>query len=765
VRPNAPSEPLQILTRACDRAHPALLKLARSAWNFDCTLGALVEREDSLWVELQWVAPLALEGVDSMASLNFTVGTVGYQTGMCELLRRPGTDTLLLRVPPQLTTRLNRSQPRKNTHAQDLTFVASMDGAETAQFPVLDVSSSGLLLELPFSSVAARPGDALQGLLLSEGRAVLTVNGRISHRIAVVRANGERCWRMGVKLLRTKGQVPRRTAAPLGWQAFTDAVAEPASVLRMLRAAERSQTAARLRGSGGDIEGTLMVAGEGDAASLWFIPWSSPVVSPGDLQLEFDLYATTVLGTSRILRTHEGWLELCLPSVLQRVVRRRQRRLTQREAGEIRLTHPVFGARRYSLRDVTFEGLGLDAPADRSELLQPGMLLQHLSIKVAGEKVLVPTAYVRTVEGTRVGVEFGELTQKNRARLITALMRLAYPDLDHPRPEEAESLFEFCKARGLFRGVRGEYIVGMRKDVIALWSKLFAEPGPMYRTLVMRENGEPTMTSSYVQAYEQTLVGQHAVADKRGARVPVRRFVSAQFDLFDWTGMRWQMSMMNKVNAGAQALFLPGGHTATRWYARRDVGLYAHYNLEGLPHVEAPYGTTIERLPDAEEALLSRMVHAHDGDAWADADAVHPGQLRLPETRKAYARRGLLRERDWFVARAGRRILTAVSVQRATPGISFGQSLHVGRLYLLHSDASDVLVQALMMKALGWYREKGEPWAWWLCASARERACVEAAGMVKTDDFVSLVVHRNGFQAYQHDVAASMGAASRAGEP
>jgi hypothetical protein len=302
------------------------------------------------------------------------------------------------------------------------------------------------------------------------------------------------------------------------------------------------------------------------------------------------------------------------------------------------------------------------------------------------------------------------------------------------------------------------YIESLRATIVALWRRFFYEPTEVHRTLVMRDGGAIVVTSSYLLGYEHTLVGQHMVSAERGMRERVRRLTAAQFDLFDWTGARWQLALMNKVNAGAQALFLPGTNTSSRWYSRRDVGLYALESPEEVPAPELRPGCVIEPVTAEDEERVVRLIRAADGEAFADADSIRAGELRLPESVRRFAALGLVRERELLILREGPAVRAVVTVQRATAGIAFSQLLHVGRLYLVEPYVADADARALLRAAVAWHRDRGERWVWWLAVHPRERALLVAEGFSHTDDAVQLVVHRRAFQAYQHDLALSIGA-------
>ncbi|MEW5848626.1 MAG: hypothetical protein AB2A00_07415 [Myxococcota bacterium] len=757
-RPTVPALP--VLRRACQRGVSALLRPQGSAWCWEATPRSLLFEGGCWWLELQWLPEGFSKHLDGRVSLSLMLPHRGYMTPPQRVRRGVRDDVILMEVPSRLMRAPRRRELRRDVAARRelVCLLQPLRGGEREILSVLDVSAHGLLLECPFSAMGWRPGDLATGALIADGKTVLEMNAQVVYRLPVIRRNGDRIWRLGITFRDCNGMTPRQSGAPVGWDPAAELVSQPAEVQRLLRACERTGMHAVLRINGEDVPGSMVIAGADLSPGLWFVP-SRRGMRPTtvDAQLEFSLYATSLVGPTRVLRLHQGWLELSTPPFLQRVVRRRQRRLAPAQDGRVKVDHPVLGRRSYRLRDVSWEGLSMQQEEGRAELVRPGMTMRNLRVQAEGTVVRIPTAQVRSVDGNRVGLEFGPLGASQESDLTTLLLKLGHPDVEHPRADEAGWLLDFYLERAA-GGLRGDYWIRRRDDVKRTWERLFARPSNVYRTLVMRHRGEIAISSAYVQAYDHTLLGQHMVAAVRGMKAPVRQLVAAQFEMFDWSHMRWQLAVLHRHNKGSNALFQPGAQTSSRWYARRDVDIYALPNPANVPEPQPTAGVSVTSLQEADEPQVARWIRAMEGDAWADVESVHPGQMHLRRTARAYQRLGLMREREWLVLSEHGEVAAAVSVQRATVGLAYSQLLSTGRLYVLSPRASQAGLRQLIRAAVKWYRDHDEEMVWWLTARPEERAALEAEGFLHNDACVALAVHRNCFQAYQHGLAQEMGA-------
>jgi hypothetical protein len=635
-------------------------------------------------------------------------------------------------------------------------FVPEGAGLGRCAQPVLDVSLRGLRLQ---SSFPFAPGTILRELALLHRQALVRrCEGVVLSAAETIDARGRHSWECGVRL-----RAPTRLPADDG-AAQVYEISEPARVRGILWALCDLSHAVTLRAGTQLLRGHFEpVKGTRDALPSMrctLVGDDAPALH-GALQLECALYGSGYRFYARLAGKVGPVLMLHPAPVLREWHRRDEERLVL-APGDARFefVHPVTGAAAArDVEDATVGGVGLRR-RDDDELLWPGLPLERARLVLPGAPPLVirpDEATVRTLSEARVGIRFGGLSEQKSDRLRVELARLGGKPIELSDGENLDEIVRFHDSVHLLEPDMARNLDVARDLTRYEWRLAHQHPDGLMRTALVRWKGRVGATLTLVRGYETGWVLQHSAVASPAVPAnpgmlhsllvrlciprPDGEYVCGYID----EEARSQHAVMD---AFFHEWSTPEHRGATR---------FALFSAESRRHLgrAAPGGA--RKLRRAEEPLVEHAALRALDPLCARALGLRPGEIALPSTRAAFARAGLVREREAWGRFVHGRCRALLLRELASPGLCLSSLLSAG--LLLPLDARDLeadlapLVDVLLSEPL----PGNPPHRFLLAPDGVDERALGNLGLRRLAGCTLYAMHRYGLQEYHRYVASKYG--------
>lgn len=596
-----------------------------------------------------------------------------------------------------------------------------------------DFSNSGLSVAIPFG----RQLDGLAGNHLLDDVEIVVgaqrVLGPVQVRVVRLETSTDG-YVAGLVFVREPlpSPLPRRTVTDsTRIAALLLAGAERGGVV--LKSHEAPIVGTRLQG--GAIEGDhFVVAG----ASVALPPLSL-------VDVEFEVAGAQCAFTTLLLEASP--VRLRVPRALQAFERRVSERRPVSPPGMLNVTHPLLGTRhRFSVRDLSLEGVGLEVPPDGPSL-PPGLELRGCTLELGPAAFIVHAVVRRTApngDGAwRIGVKLRFEQSGDAGAFARAWLALEFPGLEVVSGVEAAELMRFFVET---KAAPDQVDVPFATSVL---ERLQHAPSQLHWSIVARRAGQIAAAASGIRRYPRTWTLQHlsmAGHDLALGRTMLR--ILAEMVLQDPTA-DFLHANYSKSNAWS-ARFLGAGVAGFEDPGRGDIATRDFLVFRGAPQVEvgavtvhAPVGTeariAAEALIAQHESVVAIQAHGWQAHDWA-----------LPGLGQGWRAAGLQRERHVFGAYEAGSLLGFSIAELSTPTMNFREDLSAARVWLAPGLQGPRRVAALgaLLTALGSFYSHAGRAAWPLIASREEEdRWVDALAVLQPVRFVEVVLRRDAAHA------------------
>ncbi len=623
--------------------------------------------------------------------------------------------------------------------------------------PLLDVSSSGLAFLLQVSDDVDQllPGTRLRQLSVWRGTEELLsgVQGTVRHlrplrsKVPAVRGG----YRVGVELVEE---------APVEAEP-DEKIHDRLRRLSLLRRAGRQAglSIARVDDEGGvqlfqhaeaDGRGALLVLA-GEAPPDWEV--GDVVRGTFDLGGRSYSFLTSIASLST-----PGALCLRLPRGLRAAPRRRAARRHSIRTGEgfsveVALPWQDEPLRR-PLLDLSTAGFAFAADL-RTHPLPVGTRLSEIRLRLPDGGTVVGRGRLRSrVRGAeaepalaRSGVAFEGLSLPDQVRIADAILHAGLPGIEDARGLTFRELWAFLQETGFLYPEKLERLRPVLPALEATVTTLLSTPSDLFKTLVFR-NEQLLGHLSAVRLYSHTWMVQHLAARKEGAgRLGAARMLN--LGITDYSEQLPQMEWL-------RVFFRPRNRWPARVFGRfaRRVGDPSVCELRTLAYLTGE--STGE--PVREKGLEVRPARPEDA-RWIERHFLDQGRtlavraeelstpegLTLAELSLRYAKVGLVRRREVWVAERHGRPAGFALLELSSIGLNFSELTNTFTVHLI--DPEPAVHAALVEAARVRYREAGRA----LCLALAPPADVPlftARGFTQRQEYTSWTGHRSLYRRY-----------------
>jgi hypothetical protein len=347
----------------------------------------------------------------------------------------------------------------------------------------------------------------------------------------------------------------------------------------------------------------------------------------------------------------------------------------------------------------------------------------------------------------RSGVAFDGVALTDQVRIADALMHAGLPGIEDARGLSFQELWRFFTETGFLYPEKLERLQPVLPQIEATLTRLLDTPNDVCKTLVFRRQNLLGHLSA-VRAYPHTWIVQHLATRKEGAgRLAAARMLN--LGITDYSEQLPQMEWL-------RVYFRPNNKWPARVFGRfaRRVGDPSVCELRTLAYLVSGTKRTPLVVPGIDlrrgrpaDARWIEQYFVDQGRTLAvrAEDLSSPEGLELLEVQHRYARLGLMRRREvWVAERAGRPVGFALA-EISSLGLNLSELTNAFTVHLIDREPE---VHAVLLEAMrDRYRSLGRVNAVAL-AEPDEARLFTARGFTQTKEYSSWTGHRSLYRRY-----------------
>jgi hypothetical protein len=424
-------------------------------------------------------------------------------------------------------------------------------------------------------------------------------------------------------------------------------------------------------------------------------------------------------------------------------------------AASVVFHHPLATTRRRrALADLSSHGFSFEPRRDDDDLW-PGLPLSDVSIAL-GEHVFKATqAVVRSVSDRRVSVHMQELPEREADVLREQLVERGADPVAFHDGRSLQDIVAFHRSMALLEPDMDANLTATFDEARRTWERAHGRHARLMRTAIVPWRGGIGATLTSVRAYERTWILQHSAV--ASAAVPagagqlhgvLMRLAAHRTDGEYVAG--YIDSSAKTLHGMVDAFFTesaPAHRGATRF------ALYA------APAAARSGEPPVRRLRGRDEPLVEHASQRLIDPVCARALGLRAGEIELPETRAAYRKIGVERDRRAYGTFSGSSCVAILLAETASPGLSLSGLLSASMMLpvLPHLDPDGAKRRALAELARTTEVPGAPPHRFLFLPAGTDDAPVRAAGFVKIGECTFFALHRLGIVEYQRYVANRYG--------
>ena len=446
-----------------------------------------------------------------------------------------------------------------------------------------------------------------------------------------------------------------------------------------------------------------------DLALLWEV--SEEPRDPSSLELRGPLSSFELP-----IRRHrfDGVLATDLPEWVART-RRRSSPRADGSGGEISFEHPLHRGLtvRAPLLNLSRGGVAFDA-GSVEQPVPVGLQLRNARIRVGNRRCRVRVE-IRHATGA---VRGGRLQADDPAAWNDLVGAWQYPGT---RLEDGstEGLWELYDESNYFSlsGKSRQHFSTKRRDYQAAGKKLCRSPRIACKVAFTSGSGEYEAALTAARTYRHTWFGFH-MAKRKGvsedgvsAREVLRRIHLRTYEhVLDDPDTRWVLGYVQHlpglhfprmIHVAFPEYCLPTGRSCVVTF--RALQLTSARAARPLPG-----GYTVRRASSVDLDAVADVIRRERPNPYVEALDFTRERLSMSGIKADWARAGMRRERQIFVASRGEETLAALVVESASDGVHLYDLLDCARLFALVEGGEDAF-GALLEVAREWFLDQGKP--------------------------------------------------------
>lgn len=653
-----------------------------------------------------------------------------------------------------VTVRLRRSPharpPRPRVQPAPLSvvvsFVAQGAGLGRSFLPVLDLDERGLRMR---SSVPFVPGTELTQLKILQHPYVLREGeGLITRTHKVIGPSGESSYECGVRLK------PKARLAPVDDPADLQRVTHPERVRTILWGLSDLGYQVMLKAGTHVYPATLQhVKGSRSELPTLLCRLNAAAAISGAVSLECTLYGSGYRCFCRVVGTDGTLLKLEPAPVVFEWHRREEERFavpTDIEA-TVTFTHPLGGTRTRKVLDLSVTGCSAERFQD--EQLWAGLPVRNVRLKLNKVTHAMPDAIVRSAGDTKLGLEFGAMSEEGADAFRVSIARLSVRPIELHDGSGLDQLLELYNHVGLFEGPMAEDFQPVKERAALEWKRAHEHPQGLMRTALLKWKNGVGASSTSIRAYESCWEFEHtAVASASVPASPGQLFGT----LVSLAVARQDGDFVSSyVAESAKSLNKVMGEFFHEWSTPEFRGA-TDFMLWSVRERQAPERRTgARKLTRAQESLVESAASRLLDPVCLRALGLFPGQVTLPKTRAQFAKIGLMRGREAWASTVDGNPTHVMVRSWASPGLCLSSLLNAALILPVGEDSHGLsaLVDVLASEPL----PAPQPVRLALIPTSVDPARLEAAGLTKVAGCTLYAMHRYALLEYQRFVSSRYG--------
>ncbi len=622
-------------------------------------------------------------------------------------------------------------------------------GATGSSHQVVDLSTGGFSFELPSTESIERfvPGSTLNDVRFARhGRICIQgVHVEVRH----LSAQGS-SYRVGCAF---------RVDAEAAAAASLHTIQDPVRCLALVRTALR-RGALKLVHPEGDtfhLRGGVVDSVRYEFRlnhPLWDIPPFEVVRFTFEVAGVSHTFATTLLegGDAPVFRA---------PPLIEARLRRQTERRQVVKPLEIRLEGPLFDQPVFGrVTDLSIAGLGV-VVSSRAPVA-PGALVDRVRLQLDGRAFVLQAQITHCVrlEGragaVRCGLRFRDVSDEEQLAIVRFLMRTHLTPLSDGEQVPFDQLFALFERTHL---LSDEYVRQLRPslpDIDLTFQRLAKQGGTLFKSLVIRHEGQLVGHVSIVRAYQRTFWVQHLAADAGQHRAPYLLNMGAAEMFGQVTEVDFCKVAFFADNKWPARVF---GRFARRIDDPRVSVLRgfvpAALSTDPSAHAfGADDGIRVEECDASRLWLVERHFVRTRPDLLLRADDLTKQYLQLGGLSARFAESELDRGRRILLAFEKDRPLAFAVIEHASPGLNLQEHFNSVRVHFLEPvelPRRQALRAALLADAIRFFRGKGLRFARVFLRS-KEATEYAALGLQPGQLVLEWTAHRSQFRRFTDHV-------------
>jgi hypothetical protein len=629
-------------------------------------------------------------------------------------------------------------------------FVVEGHGLGRVSLPVLDLTATTMRIA---SHIRLEPETVLRPITLLAQRDVIRVaEGTVVSSSVELHPHGREIYPCTIRLRRLTQQVP--DDHPADRHDIVDAARVRATLWALADLGYPVMVTSGQQRFHGRLE---PVKGSRDSLPDLRCTLDGNPALAGAVQVECTLYGSGYRFFARV-RGHDHSVVILRPAPIVREWHRRDEErliLPADVEGWVEYEHPLLdGRQRRRLIDLSVHGFACAREPD-DHTLWPGLPLRRVRVRLPSIEIAAD-ATVRSVAEHRAGAQLGIADERELDRLRVELVKISAKPIELHDGENLDEIITFHRAVKLLEPDMERNLEATLPLTRESWRAAHRHPDGLMRTAFLRYKGGIGATLTLVRAYDSTWVLQHsAVASPAVPANPGMLhslLVQLAIPRADGEYVCGFIADDARSQHAIMSTFFANGSTP----AYRGATDFALYSAGALPPGPTPSG--VRRVDGRQHELLVENAALRLLDpVCARALGLRRGELRIDDTRRAFAKMGLVRQREaWGLFRHGR--AQAILLRElASPGLALSSVLSASMLLPTAPQLADEDVGALVSLARSRPLPGDPPVRFLFVPQPFDDRGLIAAGFRRVAGCTLYAMHRFGLSEYQRFVSTKYG--------
>jgi len=630
-------------------------------------------------------------------------------------------------------------------------FVVEGHGLGRVCLPVLDLTATTMRIA---SHIRLEPDTVLRPITLLSGRDVVRVaEGTVLSSSVELHPHRREIYPCTVRLRRLTQQVP--DDHPADRHDIVDAARVRATLWALADLSYPVVLTSGLQRFHGRLQ---PIKGNRDALpDLRCALDGNPAVA-GTVQLECTLYGSGYRFFARV-QGHDRHLLVLRPAPVVREWHRRDEErfvLPPDVEGWVDYEHPLLGVRqRHQLIDLSVHGFASTHDAG-DHTLWPGLPLKDVRLTLASVEITT-NATVRSVSESRVGAQLGAMSEHELDRLRVELIKMSAKPIELHDGENLDEIIAFHRAVKLLEPDMERNLEATLALTRESWRAAHRHPDGLMRTAYLRWKGGIGATLTLVRGYESTWVLQHSAVASPAVPANPGMLHSLLVQLATPRPDGEYVCGFIADDAKSQHAVMNSFFSEWSTPAYRGATEFALYSAPSQPSAAAP-PAGVRRVDGPQHELLVENAALRLLDpVCARALGLRRGELRLHDTRRAFAKAGLVRGREAFGLFRHGRAQALLLRELASPGLALSSVLSAAMLLPTIERPAVEDVAALVSLARSRPLPGDPPMRFLFVPQPFDDAGLVAGGFRRVAGCTLYAMHRFGLTEYQRYVSTRYG--------